>query len=80
MSDLRDSTEELLAGEEPEYYFHFRATLRIFGQIDDLDEITQVLGLMPTHAHCRGEKRIPSAEPYDNDMWSYTIPVPEEPA
>jgi hypothetical protein len=62
---------------EAPIYFAYRATLRIFGSIQNLDEITQTLGLVPTHVHQRGELRHPSAKPYDKDMWLYEAPVEE---
>jgi len=57
--------------DEPEYFFHFKATLRISGDGLDVDEISRRLGLMPTHTHQKGDRR-------KHDMWSYTAPVAEE--
>lgn len=57
-------------------WFRFSATLRVFGQGVDLDEITATLGLAPTHTHRRGDRRTPRAQPFEHDMWSYTAPVP----
>ena len=66
-------------GEKPdeEIYFAFRASLRLFGAIPDLDEITKRLGVAPTSAHRRGDRRVPNSLPYKYDMWSYTAPVNE---
>jgi hypothetical protein len=65
--------------EEPEFYFLFSATLRIFGDIGDLDAITNALGVAPTHIHLRGEKQRPtSANCFGHDMWSYSAPVPKD--
>jgi hypothetical protein len=65
--------------EEPEYWFKYSATLRIFGEIGDLDAITAELGVTPTHIHRRGERRRPSSPtPYHHDMWSYIATVPED--
>lgn len=63
-------------GEEPEepLYFAYCATLRIFGAIPDLDELTRSLGIGSTHAH-RREDRHPI--PYRHDMWNYMAPVNE---
>jgi hypothetical protein len=61
--------------EEPPY-FRYSASLRIFGAIPDLDDITRNLGIHPTHIHLRGERRSPLARPYEHDMWSYRAPVP----
>jgi hypothetical protein len=58
-------------------YFAYSATLRIFGEIPDLDEITQRLGIVPTSAHRGGDRRGPNSPPYKDDMWSYTAPVKE---
>ena len=65
--------------EEPEYFFRFSATLRIFGDIEDLEAVTAELGVRPTHAHRRGEKRLPTSMcHYEHDMWSYSAPVPRD--
>lgn len=63
---------------DPKPYFAFRASLRIFGTIPDPNEITQALSLSPTHSHRRGDRRRPTADPWDHDMWSYTVPLPED--
>ena len=56
--------------EEPEYFFRFSATLRIFGDIGDLEAITAELGVCATHVHRRGEKPLPSSlRVYEHDMW-----------
>src|SRR5436309_28201 len=73
-----ESAEEPSSSEGREYYFNFRASLRIFGEIADLDEISRVLGLSPTHVHRRGERRFPQSRAYVHDMWSYTAPVARE--
>jgi hypothetical protein len=69
-------------GEEPdeENYFAYSATLRIFGTIDNLDEITDHLGFEPTLIHRKGEKRGPQSPPLPHDMWSYQPPLDEEEA
>jgi hypothetical protein len=68
-----------LSGEEPDepIYFAFSATLRIFGTIPDLDELTRRLSVEPTSSHRCGEQRRPNSEPYKHDMWSYEAPVIE---
>ena len=63
--------------EESAPYTHFSATLRVFGAIDDLDEITATLGIIPTHLHRRGDRRTPRSRPFEQGMWSYLAPVPE---
>lgn len=72
-------TDVAKTDEEPEYWFKYSTTLRVFGDIDDLGAITAELGVRPTHTHRRGEKRRPtSIHCYQHDMWSYVAPVPED--
>ena len=68
-----------LAGEEPdeEIHFAYSATLRIFGEIPNLDEITTRLGVHPTNTHRKGDKAGPRSPGYQHDMWSYTAPLDE---
>jgi Domain of unknown function (DUF4279) len=54
--------------------FACSATLRIFGDLPDLDEISSELGLAPTHTHKKGDSYHPMA-PYAHDMWTYAPPV-----
>jgi hypothetical protein len=63
-----------LAGREREEdtYFAYSATLRIFGDISDMDEISATLGLQPTDSHRKGERRDSRAAAYRHDMWSYS--------
>jgi hypothetical protein len=83
MSESGDNDERFrtlrgfLRGDEPneETYFAYSATLRIFGDIPDLDEITRHLGVGPTSAHRKGDRRVPVSPPYKHDMWSYMVPV-----
>ena len=69
-----------LAGDEPdeETYFAHSATLRIFGSIPSLDEITANLGITPTHCHRRGERRGERSPPYKHDLWSFSPSLGEE--
>jgi Domain of unknown function (DUF4279) len=60
--------------DEPSY-FRYSATLRIFGTIPDLDDLTRNLGVSLTHYHRRGERRSSLAKPYKHDMWSFKVPV-----
>ena len=66
-----------LAGKEREEdtYFAYSASLRIAGEISDMDKISATLGLSPTHSHRKGERRGAKAVPYRQDMWSYSPPV-----
>jgi len=66
-----------LAGKEPEEdtYFAYSATLRIFGDIESMEEISATLGLQPTNSHRKGEKRNDQVPAYLHDMWSYDAPL-----
>jgi hypothetical protein len=68
-----------LDGREPDEanYFAYSATLRIFGNIPHLDDITLRLGTAPTTAHRRGDRPKPDSPPWKDDMWSYTAQVSE---
>jgi hypothetical protein len=64
--------------EEP-ISFSYGATLRIFGQIPDLDGISRTLGLSPTHTHKLGDQRsLYSPDFFEHDMWSYDSQVPKD--
>lgn len=71
-----EKPEVVLGTEEP--YFCYSATLRIWGDIPDLDAISRRLGIVPTHAHPKGERRGPRSPEYRHDHWSYTAPVAVE--
>jgi hypothetical protein len=60
-------------GTEPEeeVYFAFSASLRIFGDIPDVEQISAALGIQPTHE---------DAEPYRQDMWWYSPTLDESEA
>jgi hypothetical protein len=60
---------------EEDTFFAHSATLRIAGEILNMDEISTTLGLSPSHSHRKGEKRGAKAAPYRQDMWSYSPPV-----
>jgi hypothetical protein len=63
-------------GQEEETCFKYSATLRIFGDIPDLDEITQRLGVAPSDTHRKGDRGWgPNLPPYKHDMWAYDAPV-----
>ena len=68
-----------LDGDEPdeETYFAYSATLRIFGDINDLTEITNNLGFEPTSYHQKGDRRVEKSQPYRHDMWTYEAQVDE---
>lgn len=56
-------------------WFAYSATLRIFGDIPDLDEITRHLGVVPTYVHRKNESRGPHFPVYKDDMWGYDAPM-----
>jgi hypothetical protein len=62
-----------LAGEEPDgaNYFCFSATLRIHGEDLPFEEISQRLGVQPTHSHRKGEQRGPRSPAYRDDAWHF---------
>jgi hypothetical protein len=60
---------------EEDTFFAYSATLRIAGEISNMDEISATLGLSPTHLHRKGEKRDAKAAGYRQDMWSYSPPI-----
>ena len=68
-----------LDGEEPDEanYFLFSATLRIHGHGVPFDEISQKLGVQPTHVHREGEHPGPRSPGYRDDAWQFQPGVPE---
>lgn len=63
-------------GQEERVYFKYSATLRIFGTIPDLDEITQRLGVTPSGADRKGHRGWgENLPPHKVDMWMYNAPV-----
>lgn len=63
-----------LSGGEPDEdpWFSYSATLRIFGENLDFDEIETNLRVAPTHTHRKGEQKGSRSAPFPHDMWSYT--------
>jgi hypothetical protein len=57
-------------------FFEHSATLRIFGSIPSLEELTARLGLTPTHAHRCNEWNASTRSFFENDMWQFTAPIP----
>jgi hypothetical protein len=77
-SESAHTSPDSASGEGPEekIYFEYSATLRIFGTIPNLDEITQRLGVTPSGAHRKGDRGWgQSLPPYKHDMWMYNAPV-----
>ena len=59
--------------------FKCRASLRVFGDSLDFDEISRALSLTPTMTHRKGDRRSPKSNTlWLQDMWSYDASVPEE--
>jgi hypothetical protein len=63
--------------DEPTY-FGYSATLRIFGESLDFDQITRTLGIPPTSSHRKGDRRGPRSTPYKHDMWMLSPDLTEE--
>jgi len=53
------------------YFFAYSATLRIYGNIPDMEAISSVLGIQPTHTHRKRDSGRGDSQ-YQHDMWSYT--------
>jgi hypothetical protein len=82
LPDKRHSFRTLrgfLSGEEPdeENRFRFSVTLRIFGEGVPFEEISQRLGVLPTHLHRKGERRGPNSPSYRDDAWHFQPTIPE---
>jgi hypothetical protein len=58
--------------EDEEIYFAYSATLRIFGEISSLEEISAGLDLQPSRTHRKGDKKGPRSPGFRHDMWSYS--------
>jgi len=70
-------TPQDFSGDEEQegLWFACSASLRIFGDILDLDKITQHLGIVPTYVHRKNDRRGSDSPVYKHDMWNYTAPV-----
>ena len=82
ISEMKDAFRTLrgfLHGFEPdeEAYFAYSATIRIFGDIPDLDAISSCLDLHPTNTHRKGDKPGPRSPGFAHDMWSYRSSLDE---
>jgi hypothetical protein len=68
-----------IIGSEPdeEDYFAYSATLRIFGENLDFDEITTKLALQPSMSYRKGERKTPQSPPWQQDAWFYQAPLGE---
>jgi Domain of unknown function (DUF4279) len=72
-----NATEGSGHGPAEANYFAYSATLRIFGTIPNLYELSRNLSLVPTHVHRRNDLRHPSSRPDQHDMWIYEPPLKE---
>ena len=70
--------EKLIKTNDEEYYFKHSASLRIFGDIDDPNEITKLLELNPKLSYKKGEKKTEKSKPYVKSMWLYETDVSED--
>lgn len=78
MSEIVTSFGDAVAPEGEEPYFCFCATLRIFGDIGDLEAIGRQLGLQPKRMYRKGERKSPRrADVWPRDGWLYRPPVDE---
>lgn len=77
MNSKLEVENDLYSNEEP-VYFCFSATLRVFGNSLDLEDISKTLNLLPTSIHRRGERKGPHSTAYNDDLWAYQAPVPED--
>jgi hypothetical protein len=68
-----------LNGDEPDEanYFRFSATLRIHGDGLPFQEISQRLGVEPTHLHRKGDRSGPRSPGYRDDAWQFQPSLPE---
>jgi hypothetical protein len=72
--DTSSPLPDKLESNEESYYFAYSATLRIFGDLPNLDEISTALRLQPTHTHRMGDRKRDSSS-FPHDMWSFTPPL-----
>jgi hypothetical protein len=64
--------------EQEPVFFNFSATLRIYGDGLDFDEISRTLGVTPTRSHRKGERPSSDVRPWPHDVWHYKAPVDRE--
>jgi len=73
LTDQQNSSGKKDEVEESGEHFRYSATLRIFGDPLDFDEISRRLGVAPTRILRKGERRYSEVVP--DDMWQYAAPV-----
>ncbi len=69
-----------IKGSEPEEpaYFAYSASLRIFGDNLDFEEITNNIGIQPTLTHRKGDKKGPNSPGFKEDLWCYNPKLTED--
>jgi hypothetical protein len=78
VSEIVTSFADAVAPEGEKPYFCFCATLRIFGDIGELEAIGRQLGLQPTRMYRKGERKSPHRpDVWPRDGWLYQPPVDE---
>jgi hypothetical protein len=75
---LRDFLKNNNIPEDDKLYFNYSATLRIRGDIGNLDDITRLLGIQPTRTHKKGERKGPRSPEYKDDFWCFSPNIDEE--
>ena len=50
-----------------------RVTLAVYGEHLEPDEVSEMLGRMPTHSHRKGDRKTPTAVPFPSGAWLYTL-------
>ena len=62
-------SENITTEEQDPIYFAYSATLRIHGKNLDLDGITRIIGVQPTHIHRYGDQIEWLDTTYEDDAW-----------
>jgi hypothetical protein len=77
--DMFRTLRGFLHGEEPDEanYFCLSATLRIHGDNVPFTEISERLGVEPTHLHRKGDRRGPASPAWGDDAWHIRPALPE---
>jgi hypothetical protein len=74
------SVRGFVTGEETdeEPSFRYSATLRIFGEKLDFEDITAHLGMPPSRIHRKGERKGERSPKYKHDYWAYSPSIERE--
>jgi hypothetical protein len=57
---------------DEEIYFAYSASLRIFSEHLDFEDINKHLMLLPTYIHRKGDLKGPGSPPFPHDMWQFS--------